>query len=238
VTAIGLLVGACVAFTAWKVWDIEALDAWMPNIVTSLVVAAGTISFIEWVRTRERRAHVYPQVEPRLREIAGQMHSLASMAAVDYAITHRDNYQHLPRQPSAIIALWRESLDERDEPRPHHHLAHLFGWSVAFGDDLTLFEADLRNELEDPAFGAAVRAFSQAARRCDAFATVSLRMEELGDHRPIEERREAERAWLMDFTEHAHKFALRFEELANRFSIEDAGALTAEEVKEIEGATA
>src|SRR4051812_4445158 len=81
--AVALTAIGAISLLAWWYWDVEVLDAWMPNILTGLLAVAATITFVEWIVREERRRRLRPRIDSALSHLGWALGQFAAMVAMD-----------------------------------------------------------------------------------------------------------------------------------------------------------
>lgn len=99
---------------AWWHWDVEVLDAWMPNIVTGLIVIAVTITFVDWIIRHEARARVGPRVDRTLSELGASFQWFVMQVEMDYVMTHVRMEYEMTGDALEILRRWVD--DPPDDP--------------------------------------------------------------------------------------------------------------------------
>jgi hypothetical protein len=110
--AVGLIALAVAVSAWWRVTDAEYIDAWMPHIVTGLVVVAGTIMLVEWIVSREHAESVRPRTEHTLAELGFAFRVFVHHVFTDYIATHLYREIRIGGDADEILERW--IVDEPD----------------------------------------------------------------------------------------------------------------------------
>jgi hypothetical protein len=79
---------AAAALFVWVHWDIDRLDAWMPNIVIGLIAVAVTVTLVEGIVRREEQERVGPRVQGVLAQLGPPFRWFTTQVLMDYGMTH------------------------------------------------------------------------------------------------------------------------------------------------------
>jgi hypothetical protein len=110
--AVGLIALAFAISAWWRVTDADFIDAWMPDIVTGLVVVAGTITFVEWIVSREHAESIRPRTEHTLAELGFAFRLFVHHVFTDYIATHLYKEIRIGGDADEILERW--IVDEPD----------------------------------------------------------------------------------------------------------------------------
>jgi hypothetical protein len=94
------LVLVVVAAVAVVLYDHHDLRAWTPNIATSALSIAITVTIVSWIVRREARRRIQPRVERTLYWIGLGYRGFLHAILIDYAGTHHATF---------LAADWRAS---------------------------------------------------------------------------------------------------------------------------------
>jgi hypothetical protein len=108
---------AAAAVATWFLTD--AADAWMPNVATTAVGVAATITVVEWVVRREARERLKPRTDRALYWIGLELRMFMESVLMDYAETHRHTYRPIPADVGEMIDQWNADHDVEDNPREY-----------------------------------------------------------------------------------------------------------------------
>ena len=108
----GLIALAAAISAWWRVTDADFIDAWMPHIVTGLVVVAGTITLVERIVSREPAKSVRPRTEHTLAELGFAFRLFVHHVFTDYIATHLYREIRIGGDADEILQRW--IVDEPD----------------------------------------------------------------------------------------------------------------------------
>jgi hypothetical protein len=161
-----LLLVACAGFLVW--WRFQFADAWMPNVATTALGLAGTITIVEWIIRREAAERHKPRTLRILYSMGLDIRLFAESLLLDYAGTHRTGYRPIPATLPEMIDQWQADHDEEDVAREHMTHGHRQGplivhAALELADNLTdlrdrnldVLEPDLVGAIEDFQWAAA-----------------------------------------------------------------------------------
>lgn len=106
-----------IAAGAIVLWDNHKLRAWTPNIATSALSIAITITVVAWIVRHEARTRIRPRVERTLYWMGLGFRGFLSAIAIDYAGTHHRTFKAIPATATELIELWLAEQGNEDVPR-------------------------------------------------------------------------------------------------------------------------
>jgi hypothetical protein len=106
---------AALSVGAWLLT--EAADEWMPNVATTAIGIATTITFVEWIVRREKEERLRPRTERVLYWLGLDIRLFAVSLLHDYASTHIDSYRSPSMDVMALIGLSAKGRDSEDAER-------------------------------------------------------------------------------------------------------------------------
>jgi hypothetical protein len=118
-TAMLLIAAALVTTAVWLATDADALDAWMPNIVTGLVVLAATVTIFEWILRRDETRRLEPRLERLRAGLRGNLKTFCEIVATDYKI--RGGVSPVPKDMLVFLDWWLadQGRPETDPQSPY-----------------------------------------------------------------------------------------------------------------------
>jgi hypothetical protein len=156
---------AAAAMIGWRASDADWLDAWMPNVVTGLVVLAATITVFEWVLRRDELRRLEPRLERLRRKFRGYIETYGEIVAMDYKL--RGGTGAGQKDILALLDQWLEDIDNLDtDPRSLYVRP-----TIAIGKQM---EVELRShrtqdlDILDPALIRAIDEFLEKSAAGDA----------------------------------------------------------------------
>jgi hypothetical protein len=157
VTVRGLAAGLCViAIVAVLVFAFtNVLDAWMPNVATSALAIAVTITVVEQLIRREEQQRLQPRIQGSLNRLGRLINDFALMVWRDYVSTHER--PDVDPAGDTIVLLDRWLADDEDLPRqlPDNGVPYLLTHAVDFARQAKLV-ADADREVLPPDLVAAI----------------------------------------------------------------------------------
>ena len=126
------LVLIVVAAVAIVLYDHHELRAWTPNIATSALSIAITITVVSWIVRREARRRIQPRVERTLYWIGLGYRGFLHAIVIDYAGTHHATFKPIPVTAPEMMELWLAEQEHKDVPRRRltgQALAHAHSFS-------------------------------------------------------------------------------------------------------------
>jgi len=106
------LILGCVAIGSTVIWLFtNAADAWMPNVATTAVEIAVTITAVQWLLDRQVARRLLPLRLRALRDITEHLGSFIACVEIDYRETHpADDLQF--DDAREILDTWAHGVDE------------------------------------------------------------------------------------------------------------------------------
>lgn len=112
--ALALVVVAAVAIV---LYDHHDLRAWTPNIATSALSIAITVTIVSRIVRHEARRRIQPRVERTLYWIGLGYRGFLHAILIDYAGTHHATFKPIPRTAPEMVELWLAEQEHEDVPR-------------------------------------------------------------------------------------------------------------------------
>jgi hypothetical protein len=172
--ALGLCLLAACSALVWAVT--EPADDWLPNVATTALGIAVTITVIESIIRREASARLRPRTERVLYWLGLDLRMFTWSLIGDYTETHLHTFHPIPGDLFDLIDRWKS--DPEDTPREPHEWrgqqapliiqeAVDFAHKVAATRerDLDVLEPDLVREIDDFGYAAAQAAQLSALAR-------------------------------------------------------------------------
>jgi hypothetical protein len=106
-----------VAIAAIILYDNHRLRAWTPNVATSALSIAITVTVVGWIVRHEARARVRPRVERTLYWMGLGFRGFLSAIVIDYAGTHDATFEPIPATAREMIELWLAEQEHEDVAR-------------------------------------------------------------------------------------------------------------------------
>lgn len=154
------LVLVVVAAVAIVLYDHHDLRAWTPNVATSALSIAITVTIVSWIVRHEARRRIQPRVERTLYWIGLGYRLFLSAILVDYAGTHHATFKPIPQSAPEVVELWLAEQEREDVPRhqpegerwpmlvasAHEYVGELEDYRAR---DLDVLEPDLVRAIDD-----------------------------------------------------------------------------------------
>ena len=167
------LLAACSA-VLWAVT--ESADDWLPNVATTALGIAVTITVVESIIRREASARVRPRTESVLYWLGLDIRMFTWSLIGDYTETHLHTFQPIPNDLFDLIDRWK--TDPEDTPRQPHEwqgqrapliiqetIDFAYKLAATRQRDLDVLEPDLIREIDDFGWAAAQAAQNSALAR-------------------------------------------------------------------------
>lgn len=112
---LAMCVAAAASTVCW--WLTDVADEWMPNLATTFVGTAATITVVDWIVRREARERLRPRRDRVLYWLGLDVRIFMDSLVLDYAESHAHGYRPIPGDVLEMIDQWRSDHDLEDTPR-------------------------------------------------------------------------------------------------------------------------
>jgi hypothetical protein len=156
--AIILFAVALGTMAVWLATDADALDAWIPNIVTGLLVLAATVTIFEWILRSDERRRLEPRLERLRAGLRGNLETFCEIVAVDYKV--RGGVSPVPKDMLVFLDWW---LADQGRPETDPRSPYVFpvlNLGAELGAALQKYRAEDRDIME-PALVRAIDDFEE-----------------------------------------------------------------------------
>jgi hypothetical protein len=89
----------------------------MPNVATTAIGFAATITAVDWILRHEARERLRPRTEAMLDGLGLDIRMFISTVMLDYAETHMHTYRPMPGDVVGLLDQWRQDHDAEDAVR-------------------------------------------------------------------------------------------------------------------------